>query len=205
MSVMLTKFEPESNRVKGLAFHSTQPLLTTSLHSGSVQLWNYRMGVLVDWFDEHNGPVRTIAFRPSRQLLRTGGDDCKIEVWDIRPQNRRCLFTLHRHLDYLRTAQPHREMPWIISTSDDQTIRIWNSTPRNGIAIFTGHSYYVTSAQFHPKKNLVVSAPMDQTVQVWDISSLRKSTSNTAPGIFDTFNNFSNVKYVLEDDRQIKI
>ncbi|KDQ58434.1 hypothetical protein JAAARDRAFT_128617 [Jaapia argillacea MUCL 33604] len=228
MSVMLTKFESKSNRVKGLAFHPTQPLLAASLHNGSVQLWNYRMGVLVDRFEEHEGPVRGVDIHPSRPLLVTGGDDYKIKVWDIRPQNRRCLFTLHGHLDYVRSVQFHHEMPWIISASDDQTIRIWNSTSRNCIAILTGHSHYVFSARFHPKEDLVVSASMDQTVRVWDISGLRKSTpNNNAPGTFDTFDNFSTVKYVMEghdrgvnfatfhptlpliisaaDDRQIKI
>ncbi|KAI0090328.1 coatomer subunit alpha-2 [Irpex rosettiformis] len=227
MSVMLTKFESKSNRVKGLAFHPTQPLLAASLHNGSVQLWNYRMGVLVDRFEEHEGPVRAIAIHPTRALLATGGDDYKIKVWDIRPQNRRCLYTLHGHLDYVRTVQFHHEMPWILSCSDDQTIRIWNSTSRNCIAILTGHSHYVMSAQFHPKEDLIVSASQDQTVRVWDISGLRKNTPNSAPGTFDTFDNFSTVKYVLEghdrgvnyaafhptlplivsaaDDRQIKI
>src|SRR5258706_6097204 len=78
---MLTKFESKSNRVKGvyiinqssiffmnltltlsfrvsflgLAFHPTRPLLAASLHNGSVQLWNYQMGTLVDRFDEHEG------------------------------------------------------------------------------------------------------------------------------------------------------
>ncbi|KAF8649608.1 hypothetical protein AX16_005698 [Volvariella volvacea WC 439] len=208
MSVMLTKFESKSNRVKGLAFHPTQPLLAAALHNGSVQLWNYRMGVLVDRFEEHEGPVRGVAIHPSRALLVTGGDDYKIKVWDIRPQNRRCLFTLHGHLDYVRTVQFHHEMPWIISASDDQTIRIWNSTSRQCIAILTGHSHYVMSAQFHPKEDLVVSASMDQTVRVWDISGLRRSTPNqggpggvgpaTGPASFEAFDTFSTVKYVLE-------
>ena len=35
-------------------------------------------------------------------------------------------------------------------------------------------------------------------MRVWDISVLRKSTPNSAPGTFDTFVNFSTVKYVLE-------
>ncbi|KAJ3935811.1 MAG: coatomer subunit alpha-2 [Lentinula lateritia] len=198
MSVMLTKFESKSNRVKGLAFHPTQPLLAAGLHNGSIQLWNYRMGVLVDRFEEHEGPVRAVHFHPSRALLVSGGDDYKIKVWDIRPQNRRCLFTLHGHLDYLRTTQFHHEMPWIISCSDDQTIRIWNSTSRNCIAVLTGHSHYVMSAFFHPKDDLVVSASMDQTVRVWDISGLRKGSPNSGPGNFETFDTFSTVKYVLE-------
>ena len=33
---------------------------------------------------------------------------------DLRPQNRKCLFTLHGHLDYMRTVQFHHEMPWIV-------------------------------------------------------------------------------------------
>lgn len=198
MSVMLTKFESKSNRVKGLAFHPTQPLLAASLHNGSVQLWNYRMGVLVDRFEEHEGPVRAVAIHPSRALLATGGDDYKIKVWDIRPQNRRCLFTLLGHLDYVRTVQFHHEMPWIISASDDQTIRIWNSTSRDCIAILTGHSHYVMSAFFHPKDDLVVSASMDQTVRVWDISGLRRGRPSTGTGSFETFDTFSTVKHVLE-------
>ncbi|KAG8983255.1 hypothetical protein FRB90_006177, partial [Tulasnella sp. 427] len=80
----------------------------------------------------------------------------------------------------------------------DQTIRIWNSTSRNCIAILTGHSHYIMSAMFHPKEDLVVSASMDQTVRVWDISGLRKGTPQTQPGAFDTFDSFSTVKYVLE-------
>jgi len=39
----------------GLAFHPTRPLIAASLHNGSVQLWNYQMGTLVDRFDEHDG------------------------------------------------------------------------------------------------------------------------------------------------------
>jgi hypothetical protein len=36
---------------------------------------------------------------------------------DLRPQNRKCLFTLHGHLDYVRTVQFHHEMPWIVRIS----------------------------------------------------------------------------------------
>ncbi|KAJ7035460.1 hypothetical protein C8F04DRAFT_1344342 [Mycena alexandri] len=191
---------------------SAVTIATAGAGAGEVQtepqghgLWNYRMGVLVDRFEEHEGPVRLVNFHLSRALLVTSGDDYKIKVWDIRPQNRRCLFTLHGHLDYVRTVQFHHEMPWIISTSDDQTIRIGNSTSRNCIAILTGHSHYVMSALFHPKDDLVVSASMDQTVRVWDISGLRKGSPNTGgggggsgPGNFETFDTFSTVKYVLE-------
>jgi hypothetical protein len=31
------------------------PLLAASLHNGTIQLWNYQMGTLVDRYDEHDG------------------------------------------------------------------------------------------------------------------------------------------------------
>lgn len=41
----LIKFENKSERVKGLAFHPKRPWILASLHSGAVQLWDYRMQV----------------------------------------------------------------------------------------------------------------------------------------------------------------
>jgi coatomer subunit alpha len=114
---------------------------------------------------------------------------------DTKVQNRKCLYTLHGHLDYVRSCQFHHEMPWIVSysptngvhlltwlsafiqlsASDDQTIRIWSFSSRQCIAILTGHNHYIMCAQFHPKDDLIVSASMDSTVRVWDISGATRA------------------------------
>ncbi|KAI8815074.1 coatomer WD associated region-domain-containing protein [Cladochytrium replicatum] len=204
---MLTKFETKSNRVKGLSFHPKRPWILASLYNGTVQLWDYKMGTLLERFEEHEGPVRGVDFHNNQPLFVSGGDDHKIKVWNWKV--RRCLFTLHGHLDYIRTVFFHHEAPWIISASDDQSIRIWNWQSRNCISILTGHTHWVMCAQFHPKDDLVVSASLDQTVRVWDISGLRKKHMAPSSGnqIEDSLKSqqadiFGNtdavVKYVLE-------
>ena len=70
-------------------------------------------------------------------------------VWNYKL--RRCLFTLLGHLDYIRTVEFHNEYPWVVSASDDQTIRIWNWQSRNCISVLTGHNHYVMCARFHIK------------------------------------------------------
>jgi hypothetical protein len=40
---------------QGLSFHPTRPWILASLHNGVIQLWDYRMGTLIDRFDEHDG------------------------------------------------------------------------------------------------------------------------------------------------------
>jgi WD40 repeat protein len=71
---MLTKFETKSNRVKGLSFHPRRPWILTSLHGGVIQMWDYRMGTLLDRFDEHDGPVRGVHFHATQPLFVSGGN-----------------------------------------------------------------------------------------------------------------------------------
>lgn len=68
----------------GLSFHPKRPWILASLHSGVIQLWDYRMGTLIDRFDEHEGPVRGVHFHHSQPLFVSGGDDYKIKVWNYK-------------------------------------------------------------------------------------------------------------------------
>lgn len=188
----------------------SRPWILVSLYSSTIQLWDYRMGTLIDRFEGHEGSVRCVDFHPTQPLFVSGGDDYSIKVWSL--DTRKCLFTLSGHLDYVRTVFFHHDLPWIISASDDQTVRIWNWQNRQEIACLTGHNHYVMCAQFHPSEDLIVSASLDQTVRVWDISGLRQKHSAPQQGNMyeDQFNRqqipqqdiFGNtdaiVKYILE-------
>jgi len=66
--------QTKSNRVKGLSFHPKRPWILASLHSGVIQLWDYRMGTLIDRFDEHDGPVRGVYFHKTQPLFVSGGN-----------------------------------------------------------------------------------------------------------------------------------
>lgn len=72
----------------------------------------------------------------------------------------------------MRTTFFHHEYPWILSASDDQTIRIWNWQSRTCISVLTGHNHYVMCAMFHSSEDQIVSASLDQTVRVWDIAGI---------------------------------
>uniref|UniRef100_A0A803TZK3 Uncharacterized protein n=1 Tax=Anolis carolinensis TaxID=28377 RepID=A0A803TZK3_ANOCA len=109
-------------------FHPKRPWILTSLHNGVIQLWDYRMCTLIDKFDEHDG-MHVEGFWDSSLSFVSGGDELQNQgkqglVWNYKL--RRCLFTLLGHLDYIRTTFFHHEYPWILSASDDQTIRVWN-------------------------------------------------------------------------------
>ena len=52
---VLKKFETKVNRVRGLAFHPYRSWVLISLQNGSIQLYDYRMEILLSTFDEHDG------------------------------------------------------------------------------------------------------------------------------------------------------
>lgn len=169
---MLVKCETKSQRVKSISFHPKMNMVLAGLHSGVIQLWDYRVGILIDRFEEHEGPVRGVNFHSTQPLFVSGGDDYLIKVWNF--HLKKCVFNLIGHLDYIRKVQFHLEYPWILSASDDQTIRIWNWQSRSCIAILTGHNHYVMCAEFHPTLDLIISGSLDKTLRVWDIKVLRE-------------------------------
>uniref|UniRef100_A0A673L6L9 Coatomer subunit alpha-like n=1 Tax=Sinocyclocheilus rhinocerous TaxID=307959 RepID=A0A673L6L9_9TELE len=116
-------------------------------------------------FETKSARVKGLSFHPKRP-------------WILASLHNGCF--LFKHFDLYN----FQEYPWILSASDDQTIRIWNWQSRTCVCVLTGHNHYVMCAQFHPSEDLVVSASLDQTVRVWDISGLRKK--NLSPGAVDT-------------------
>uniref|UniRef100_A0A183BTX3 WD_REPEATS_REGION domain-containing protein n=1 Tax=Globodera pallida TaxID=36090 RepID=A0A183BTX3_GLOPA len=110
---LLKKFESKSARVKGISFHSTRPWVLASLHSGVIQLWDYRMCVLIDKFDEHDGPVRGCDFHSQQPIFVSGGVElqtAQMHLYTARPSG------LHPHnllsqaapVDHQRLRRPNR-------------------------------------------------------------------------------------------------
>lgn len=172
---LYTKFESRSSRAKAVAFHPTRPWVLVGLYSSTIQLWDYRMGWIIDRFEGHQGPVRGLDVHPTQQIFVSCGDDQLVRVWSL--TDRRLLFSLEGHQDYVRTVFFHKELPWIVSSSDDQTIRIWDWQARKEIAVLTGHNHWVSCAVFHPTEDLIISSSLDCTVRAWDISGLKRRHS----------------------------
>jgi hypothetical protein len=55
MDKILIKFEGEGKRIKGLCFHPKRMWIISSNYAGEINLYDYRMGTLIDTFNEHKG------------------------------------------------------------------------------------------------------------------------------------------------------
>ena len=159
MGTCLDRFEEHDGPVRGIYFHATQPLIVSGGDDYKVKVWDYKLRRCLFTLLGHLDYIRTVqvcsVILGSFSYL-TYGTSALIQSEFLQSLSRHRLHYENDHLISCRTLsshliQFHHEYPWIVSASDDQTIRIWNWQSRNCISVLTGHNHYVMCAAFHPK------------------------------------------------------
>ena len=75
------------------------------------------------------------------------------------------------HSQQIRGCDFSQDSRYILSCSNDKTIKIWNFSTQKFIHSFSGHSNWVRSSKFSPDVRLIASASDDKTLRLWDIAS----------------------------------
>lgn len=68
----------------------------------------------------------------------------------------------------VRTARFIAKKNWVITGSDDLTIRVYNYHTLERVATLDGHSDYIRKLAVHPTRSLVLSSSDDMTIKLWD-------------------------------------
>jgi len=61
-------------------------------------------------------------------MIASGGQDTCIKVWNYNEKDKRtrCCCFLEGHTAPVTSVCFHRRLPWIVSASQDRTVRIWD-------------------------------------------------------------------------------
>jgi WD40 repeat protein len=72
------------------------------------------------------------------------------------------------HSDYIRSLAVHPTLPYLLSGSDDMSIKLWDwDKGWQCTATYEGHAHYVMMVQWNPKDSHVfASASMDRSIKV---------------------------------------
>ena len=111
--------------------------------------------------------VRSAKFIARKQWVVAGADDMFIRVYNYNTMDKVKVF--EAHTDYIRCVAVHPTLPYVLSSSDDMLIKLWD-WEKGWICtqIFEGHSHYVMQVTFNPKDtNTFASASLDRTIKVY--------------------------------------
>jgi WD40 repeat protein/serine/threonine protein kinase len=174
--------EGHTNWVLSLAFNA-DGLLASSGADDTVWLWNTDSGeALFNFPTNHADWVRSISFDPTGQILATGSADSTARLWDILT-GQEIGQPLIGHIGEIWGVAFSPDGTLLASassdltTSEDNTIRLWNVTPDYETLgrLITGHTEIVASVAFSPDGTLLASASgdsainEDNTIRFWDV------------------------------------
>ena len=131
--------------------------------------WLISVKTLIKTFELTDVPVRAGRFIARQNWIVCGSDDFQIRVYNYNTSEK--ITSFEAHPDYIRAIAVHPTQPFILTASDDMTIKRWdwNEGWKNSVT-YAGHGHYVMSLAINPKdSNIFASGCLDRTVKIWSI------------------------------------
>ncbi|OCK93646.1 WD40 repeat-like protein [Cenococcum geophilum 1.58] len=166
---------------------------------GSIRIWDSQIATVIISFNGHRSAITTLTFNASGVLLASGSRDTNIILWDLVAEIG--LFKLRGHkaqitalhfinLDKVEGAETHgsntipkgttTDQVYLISTSKDALIKIWDVTAQHCIETHVAQTNGECWALgVSPDGSGCITAGNDGELRVWsiDIRGLRESAS----------------------------
>jgi coatomer subunit beta' len=142
----------------------------------SIKLWNWDNNwKLEQTFEGHQHYIMALAFNPKDpNTFASACLDHTIKIWSL--GNSTPNFTLLAHeqkgVNFV-SYYPQADKPYIITASDDRTVKIWDYQTKSLVATLEGHSANVSFAVFHPELPLIISGGEDATIKIWNANTYK--------------------------------
>ena len=177
----INRFEAHNDYIRCLEVHPTQPYLLSSSDDMSIKLWDWEKNwAAVRTYEGHAHYVMQVRFNPKdSNTFASASLDRSVKVWSVSSPTPN--FSLEGHLRGVNTVDYYRggDKPYLVSGSDDFTIKVWDYQTKACISTLDAHTHNVSAVLFHPRLPIIISASEDGTVRFWHADKYKiESTLN---------------------------
>lgn len=172
----VAQFEAHPDYIRSLAVHPTRPYVLTSSDDYTIKLWNWENNwKLEQTFEGHQHYVMNVAFNPKdSNTFASACLDKTVKFWSLGSKTPN--FTLvspdskgFNYVDYY----PHGDKPYILTSSDDRSVKVWDYQTKSCVASLEDHLSNVSFAVFHPELPLIISGSEDATIKIWNSNTYK--------------------------------
>ncbi|SCU93322.1 LANO_0E03576g1_1 [Lachancea nothofagi CBS 11611] len=169
-------FEAHPDYIRSLAVHPTRPYLLSGSDDTTIKFWNWEKNwSLEQTFEGHQHFVMSVAFNPKDpSTFASASQDLTVKIWSLGQATANS--TLHAHetrgvnyVDYY----PLQDKPYLITSSDDRTAKIWDYQTKSCVATLEGHMANVSFAVFHPSLPIIITGSEDSTLKIWNSNTYK--------------------------------
>jgi hypothetical protein len=144
----------------------------TGSWDGKVRMWDAATGEVL-WSADHGQYVHSVAFAANGRLVASGGSDKAAPIRVYRADNGQVVRDLTGHTDSVLSVAFSQDGRRLLSSSYDNTVRMWDVAAGREIHNFRGHTWWVWSAAWSSDERQIVSASQDGRVIVWSAEANR--------------------------------
>lgn len=158
---------PHDDTVASSAVYSPDGgMIITGAWDRKIRMWNASSYELVREFFAHSHDITSIAPSPDGATLAVAAETGDIWLWSMAGQP---TSVLRGHTDWVRSIVWSQDGNRLVSGSDDDSIRLWDTSSFAPVGFFRGHEDWVRKIAISPDGSLLASASDDRTVRIWDL------------------------------------
>ncbi len=150
----------------GISFSPDGELLAGVFHDETAYVWEVSTGKVVH---KLQGAADSLCFSPDGKLLATSNYK-KISLWNMGSEKLIREFHGHKNTVYGLRFVVNGDYLYLISASDDRTLRLWDTDSGITVRVLEGHSGGVFSISTATETGQVLSTGNDGKVLRWDLA-----------------------------------
>ena len=168
--VLKKKLVARTGKVKSVDFHPIFNWILLGLYNGSISIYDYNTQSSVQYLEVTNCPIRSAKFMSEKNFIICGADDKKIRIYNYNTMEK--VKEFEAHSDFIRCIVCHLKLPLFLSSSDDNTIKLWDTEHDfKLIRTYEEHKDFVMKLAINLKDySMFASGSTDKKIKIWSFN-----------------------------------
>lgn len=146
-----------------------------------IGIYDIENGIEIEQLNTNSQIQMSMAVSQDGKYIAGGGIGMGINIWDV--EKKKSKGTLMGHIGIVTSVHFHPTLPLLISTSYDQTARVWDINTMQEIKVFEDQKICVSEGKFSPDGKIVATAAWDKTIYIrnvedWSIKYILEGHKN---------------------------
>jgi len=162
--------------------HDMSVVLVTGSYDHEIRFWEAWSGICSRTITRtgESGQVNRLAISPDKRLLAAAIHK-KVNIYEINSASSDPIATFEGHTNNVTSVSFHSEGKWLVTGSEDGTIRIWDLRNTHPHRTYDNASP-VNDVCVHPNQGELISCDQAGSIKQWDLSDNTCSHELTPAG-----------------------
>ncbi|KAJ4399428.1 TOR complex subunit lst8 [Didymella pomorum] len=142
-------------------------ILCTAGYDHTIRFWEALSGICSRTIPHPDSQVNRLCISPDKRYLAAAGHHT-VKLYDIKSTNPNAILTFDGHTSNVTGVAFHCESKWLVTSSEDGTVKIWDTRSGNVQRNYT-HGVPVNDVVIHPNQGELISCDRGGNVRIWDL------------------------------------